>query len=220
MKITKTKLKQIIKEELQAVLTESPYNDQISQAFQDRAARSRDRFLGPSVGEKIVSAFKVTPTGQRHLNHLKELESMIGDALRDNDPERAKNLHRQLKTDKVMGQIKRIPALKYLIKRLPVVGGLSIVAGGVFTIAFQQFAKAKTPEDYDKATAELVKALKSQEGQDAITGLSGLGGAAQVVRDVLDHFTDPHKGKRVNPDGKAMTMAQRKAALRKAAGLE
>jgi len=220
MKITKSKLKQIIKEELQAVLAESPYNDQISQAFQDKAAKSQDRFLGRSVGEKIVSSFKVTPTGQRHLNHLKELESMIGDALRDNDRERAKNLHRQLKTDKVMGQIKRIPALKYLIKRLPIIGGLSIIAGGVFTIAFERFARAKTPEDYDKATEELVKAFKSQEGQDAITGLSGIGSIAQVVRDVLDYFADPHKGKRVNPSGKAMTMAQRKAALRKSAGLE
>ena len=213
MKISKSKLKQIIKEELQAVLAESYHNEPIGQAWQDRAARHRSDFLGPSVGEKIAGAFKITPTSQKDINHLKELEKMIGEALREGDPQRARNLHKHLKADKIKAQIDRIPALKYLRKKLPVIGGLTVIGSGVFAMVYQSFARAKTPEDYEKATAQLVEALKSQEGQDELTALTGVGSIAQMVRDAFEAIGAPDDD-RINPGGKPMTMAQRRAALK------
>ena len=210
MKITKSKLKQIIKEELQAVLAEG--RDDYYWNTQERARLKSMRHQKSILGD-IADLFKPTPMTQKNIDKLKMLHDDISLALGDGDYQGAKKLNSYLNSQKRLAQIDRIPALKYLRKKLPFFSVFTIYTAGTFTFLYQMFAKAKTPEDYEKATAELVKVLKSREGQDQLTALTGVGGVAQMVRDAFEAIGAPDDD-RINPGGKPMTMAQRRAALK------
>tara|TARA_A100001515_G_scaffold117061_2_gene98969 strand:- start:246 stop:944 length:699 start_codon:yes stop_codon:yes gene_type:complete len=210
MKISKSKLKQIIKEELQAVLAEG--RDDYYWNTQERARLKSMRHQGSILGD-IADLFKPTPMTQRNIDKLKMLHDDISRALGDGDSQGAKNLAKYYKSEKFKAEIDRIPALKYLRKKLPILAVITIYGGGTFAFVYGMFARAKTPEDYEKATKELVKVLKTQKAQDELTALTGVGGIAQMVRDAFEAIGAPDDD-RINPGGKPMTMAQRRAALK------